>query len=213
VRKSSRKPGTLRWLIGGTLLVGAALGTLAVMTRSDAPPAAPKLSRLEQEAEARFAGSEPYITMPNGRRAPPSNPAHALQMKVNAYKGILAKESEDRDPTFHLKAEAELVRRRPMRAAIEWTDVTGNREMDFNIEDSSACGFGDNTELTVAIEDIAHHPCLAQGGNFWEAGVKLSVHLTPISKDDPLWAELLYTTKKAMAAESHLANLDAAKGS
>jgi len=212
---TSRKRRTLRWLAAGALLVGAALGTLVVMTRQDAGPvpAAPTLSRLEQEAEARFAGSKPYITLPNGKRVPPVNAAHELQMKVNAYKGLLARESEDHDPTFPLKAEAELARRQPMRAAIEWNDVTGNREMDFNIEDSSTCALGSQTELTVAMEDIAHYPCLTQGGNFWEAGTKLSVHLTPITKEDPLWPGLLATTKRAMAAEAHLAKLDAAKGS
>lgn len=199
-------------MIASAVLVTTALAALAVLVRPEAKPAEHKLSRLEQEASARFAGSEPYVTLPDGRRVPPANAAHALQMKVNAFQGILAKESEQADPTFHLKAEAELARRRPMRAAIEWTDVTGTREMDFNIEDSSTCALEGRTELTVVVEEVGHYPCLTQGGSFWEAGTKLNVHLTPVSEDDPLWAELLYSTKKAMATEAHMGDLETPKG-
>lgn len=213
MKSSRRGPG--RWMLAmlaSTVLVITALAALAVLVRPEAKPAEHRLSRLEQEASARFTGSEPYVTLPDGRRVPPANPAHALQMKVNAFQGILAKEAEQRDPTFHLKAEAELERRRPMRVAIEWTDVTGNRAMDFNLEDSSTCALGGRTELTVMVEDVGHYPCLARGGVFWEAGTKLAVHLTPVSKDDPLWAELLYSTKKAMATEAHMDDLETPKG-
>ena len=214
----STKRGNRRWLTAAAVLVGAAVAMLVVGVRMASEPPVAKaaertLSRIEQEAVARFAGSTPYVSLPDGRRLPPSNEAHALQMKVNAYQGILAKESEERDPTFHLKAEAELARRQPMRATIEWLDVTGNREMNFHIEDSSTCALDGKTEITVAVEDIQRHPCLTQGGNFWDAGVQLTVHLTPISNEDPLWRELLYTTKKAMATEAHLAQLAAAQGS
>jgi hypothetical protein len=201
-----------RWMIAGLLLlVAGALATLAVVLRLPGKPAARELSRIEREASARFAGSRPYVTLPDGRRLSPATAAHALQMKVKAFQAILARESEQRDPTFHLKAEAELDRRRPMLAAIEWTDITGNREMSFTIEDSSSCGLDGKTELTLAAEDVAPHPCLTQGGMFWEGGTQLTVHLTPVARTAPLWAELVYATKRAMATRAHLASSETPK--
>jgi hypothetical protein len=199
-------------LIAGAVSITAAVAVLALLTRSDEPPPRP-LSRLEREASARFAGSRPYVSLPDGKRLDPTSPAHVLQMKVNAYQRILADEEEQRDPTFHLKAEAELERRRPLTAAIEWNDVTGNREMDFTIEDSSTCALDSRTELTVAVEDVTRYPCLAQGGTFWEPGTQLTVHLTPVTRDDHLWGELLHSTKKALATAAHLASGEASQGS
>lgn len=202
-----------RWLFAGAVAIGAAVAALALLTRSDAPPPQRPLSRLEAEAEARFAGSRPYVSLPDGKRLDPISPGHVLQMKVSAYQRILTDEAEQRDPTFHLKAEVELERRTPLQAAIEWNDVTGNREMDFTIEDSSTCGLDRKTELTVAVEDVTRYPCLAQGGQFWEPGTRLTVHLTPVTRDDRLWAELLYSTKKALATAAHLASGKADQGS
>ena len=211
----SRRRSKGRWLFAGGLAITAVLVKLVLLTRPDAdapaPPAA--MSRLEREAAVRFAGSTPYVTMPDGRRLEPTNAAHVLQMKVKAYQRLLANELEERDPTFSLKAEAELERRRPLQAAIEWDDVTGNREMNFDIEDSSTCALDGKTELTLAVEDVARHPCLAQGGNFWDAGTQLKVHLTPVTRDDRRWGELLYAAKKAMATAAHLAAAEDAKGS
>jgi hypothetical protein len=208
-----------KWLVLGGVLLGATLGGLTFMV-SDAPGAAPvakrdeapALTRLQQEASARFAGVQPHITLPDGKQLPPVNPAHALQMKVNAFQSILAKEAEERDPTFHLKAEAELERRAPMLAAITWDDLSGNREMDFTIEDSSACRLDGKTELSLDAKDVGQHPCLAQGGSYWEPDTKLKVSLTPIGADQPLWQELLSGTKKAMATEAHLAGLETIPG-
>jgi hypothetical protein len=201
-----------RWLAAGGLAVVAAVAGLALLTRSDEPAPRP-LSRLEREASARFAGAPLYVSLPNGKRLEPTNEAHRLQMKVNAYQHILANEAEKRDPTFHLKAEAELERRRPLQAAIEWNDVTGNREMDFMIEDSSACGLDGKIELSFAADAVTHYPCLAQGGQFWDKGTQLSVHLTPVTREDRLWGELLFSTKKAMATADHLASAEPNQGS
>lgn len=208
----SRKRSVGRWLmvIGGLLTV--ALVVLELLVQRDEPPPERARSRLEQEALARFAGVDPYVTY-GGKKIPPSNAAHALQMKVRAYQRILASELEREDPTFALKAEAELDRHHPLQAAIEWSDVTGNREMDFNVEDSSSCGLGDTTELEITAEDIARYPCLTQSGTFWEPRTELKIHLTPISRGDHLWAELLESTKKAIATEVHLAKVEASQGS
>jgi hypothetical protein len=199
-------------LIAGAAAVTAAVAGLALLTRSNEPEQRP-LSRLEREASARFAGSRPFVSLPSGRRFEPTNEAHVLQMKVNAYQHILADAAEQRDPTFHLKAEAELERRYPLQAAIEWNDVTGNREMDFMIEDSSTCGLDGKTELTFAAEDVTRYPCLAQGGQFWDRDTRLSVHLTPVTREDRLWAELLSSTKRAMATAAHLASGEPSQGS
>lgn len=206
-----------KWLVVGGVLLGAALGGLTFVVTDSAPEAkaaAPvaKGSRLDAEAEARFAGVQPYVTMPDGKKVPPVNAAHAHQMKVNAFQAILAKEAEERDPTFHLKAEAELQRRKPMLAAITWDDLSGNREMDFTIEDSSACKLDGQTELAFDAKDVGQHPCLAQGGSYWEPDTKLKVSLTPIGADMPQWQELLSGTKKALATEAHLAELTPAAG-
>jgi hypothetical protein len=213
-----KKPKTskTRWLVAGGVVLGAALGGLTFVVTDTAPvaKAAPvaKGSRLDAEAEARFAGVQPYVTLPDGKKLPPVNAAHAHQMKVNAFQSILAKEAEERDPTFHLKAEAELQRRKPMLAAITWDDLSGNREMDFTIEDSSACKLDGQTELSFEAKDVGQHPCLAQGGSYWEPDTKLKVSLTPIGADAPQWQELLSGTKKALATEAHLGQLDAAAG-
>jgi len=211
----SRKWRSGRWLIAGAVAITAAFAALALLTRPDEPALQPQraLSRIEQEASARFAGSRPYVSLPDGRRLDPISQGHVLQMKVNAYQRLLADEAEQRDPTFHLKAEAELERRRPIEAGIEWNDVTGNREMDFTIEDSSTCGLDGRTELSVAVEDVTRYPCLAQGGQFWEPGTRLTVHLTPVARDDRLWTELLSSTKKALATAAHLASGEASQGS
>lgn len=204
---ATRRRGAARWwLISGLVAIAGAVAALAMLTRPEVAPDKPALSRLEHEALARFSGAEPYVRLPDGRKLAPSNAAHALRMKVNAYQQILADQAEQRDPTFHLKAEAELVRRQPLQAAIEWNDVVGNREMDFYIEDSSTCGLDGQIELTVTPVDLDKHPCLAQGGDFWEPGTQLKVHLTPITPDDRLWAELLFSTKKALATAAHLAD-------
>jgi hypothetical protein len=214
------KKTSSRWLVAGGVLLGGVLGGLTFVV-TDAAPAkvaaakpddAPALTRLQKEAAARFAGVQPHITLPDGKQLPPVNPAHALQMKVNAFQSILAKEAEERDPTFHLKAEAELTRRAPMLAAITWDDLSGNREMDFTIEDSSACHLDGKVELGLDAKDVGQHPCLAQGGSYWEPDTKLKVVLTPIGADQPLWQELLSSTKKAMATEAHLAGLEASPG-
>lgn len=194
------------WLVAGLVAIAGAAALLVVLTRPEPAAVEPALSRLEQEALTRFKGAEPYIRLPDGRKLPPSDAAHALRMKVNAYQQLLASEAEQRDPTFHLKAEAELTRRQPLQAAIEWNDVVGNREMDFYIEDSSTCGLDGQTELTVTPVELDKHPCLAQGGNFWEPGTQLKVHLTPITPADRLWAELLFSTKRALATAAHLAD-------
>jgi hypothetical protein len=208
ITNKSRNRRRARWLIAGAALTTGAIATLAVLAQPDATPA-PRMSRLEQEAAARFAGAEPYVRLPDGRKFAATNPAHRLQIKVSAYQGMLAKQSEQRDPTFALRAEAELVRRTPMRAVIEWNDVTGNRQMTFTIEDSSTCALDGKTELVIAVEDIARYPCLTQGGTFWDPGTSLTVNLTPVEKPDPLWAELLHATKKAMATEEHFASASA----
>ena len=210
INRKSRTRG-VRWLVAGAALITAAIVTLVVLVQPE--PAPTSLSRLEQEASARYAGAEPYVRLPDGRKLPATNPAHRLQIKVNAYQGLLARESEQRDPTFPLRAEAELSRRAPARAAIEWNDVTGNREMNFNVEDSSACGLEGKTELVIAVEDIPRYPCLAQGGTLWDPGTTLTVRLTPVEKQDPLWAELLSATKKAMATDEHFAGTGATEGS
>jgi hypothetical protein len=219
---NAKKNVKTKWLVVGGVALGAVLGGLTFVV-TDAAPAPAKvaaaapgealaLTRLQKEAAARFAGSTPYVTLPDGKKVPPVNPAHALQMKVNAFQSILAKEAEERDPTFHLKAEAELKRRAPMLAAITWDDLSGNREMDFTIEDSSACHLDGKTELAIDAKDVGQHPCLAQGGSYWEPDTRLKVSLTPVGTDQPLWQELLSGTKKAMATESHLAGLEAIPG-
>jgi hypothetical protein len=208
----SRKRSWGRWLIASAGVLTAALAALALLVQRDKPAPERPLSRLEQEAVARFSGSEPYVTF-QGRKIAPTNAAHRLQMKVHAYQHMLAAQAEQSDPTFPLKAEAELERRHPLQAAVEWIDVTGNRELNFNIEDSSSCGFDGNTELTLAAEDVARYPCLTQSGTFWEPRTELKVHLTPITRGDRLWAEMLDSTKKALATAAHLANADAPKGS
>lgn len=205
-----RKRG-LRWLIASAGVLAVALVALALLVQRDKPPTERPLSRLEQEAMARFAGAQSYVTY-GGKKLPPLNAAHALQMKVNAYQRLLARELEQADPTFHLKAEAELERRHPLQAAIEWTDVTGNREMDFYVEDSTKCGLNAQNELTLNVEDIGRYPCLTQGGNFWEPRTELKVHLTPVTREDRLWSELLDSTKKAMATAAHLAEAEPSKG-
>jgi hypothetical protein len=198
-------------LIASAGILTAALAALALLVQRDPAPPERPLSQLEQEAQARFAGAESYVTY-GGKKLPPANAAHALQIKVSAYQRLLAREREQADPTFHLKAEAELERRHPLQAAVEWTDVTGNREMDFYVEDSTKCGLESQTELTVNVEAIGRYPCLTQGGNFWEPRTELKVHLTPITREDRLWSELLDSTKKAMATAAHLAEAGPSKG-
>ena len=202
---------SLRWLIASTGALAVALVALVLLVQPDAAPAERPRSLIEREAMARFAGAESYVTY-GGKKLPPLNAAHALQMKVNAYQRVLAREREHADPTFHLKAEAELERRHPLQAAIEWTDVTGNREMDFYVEDSTTCGLNAQTELTLHVEDIGRYPCLTQGGNFWEPRTELKVHLAPVTHEDRLWGELLDSTKKAMATAAHLAEAEPSKG-
>jgi hypothetical protein len=204
-------------LVLAALLLAAGLAALTLLVDGPAPAAARHVptgrERLEAEAEQRFAGVQPHVTLPDGKQLPPVNAAHAKQMKVNAFQSILAKEAEERDPTFHLKAESELARRHPLLAAITWEDVSGNREMDFTVEDSSACALAGQTELTLTAKDVGKYPCLAQGGSYWEPDTKLAVHLTPVGADQPLYQELLFATKKAMATEAHLGALDASQGS
>lgn len=214
MRAVANKPRA-RWLMAGALGLAAALGALVLLTRPEVEAAAPApaMSRLEKEASERFAGATLSVTMPDGRKIAPTNAAHILQMKVKAYQRLLANELEQRDPTFSLQAEAELERRQPMQAAIEWMDVTGNREMTFDIEDSSSCALDGKTELVVKVEDVTLYPCLTQGGNFWEAGTQLTVHLTPVTRENRLWGELLHATKRALATEAHLASREDAKGS
>jgi hypothetical protein len=206
-----RKRHATRWVLGGVLAITAAAVGLVWLTQSNEPPHL--LSRLEREASARFAGAKPYVSLPNGKRVEPTSEAHVLQMKVNAYQRLLADEAGKADPTFHLKAEAELERRRPLQAVIEWNDVSGNREMDFMIDNSAACNLDGKLELSFAADDVKRYPCLAQGGQFWDAGTQLSVHLTLVTREDRLWAELLASIKKEIATAAHLASAEPSQGS
>lgn len=215
---SQPRPGVrARFVIAaGAVFIALALGGRALLLGPGKPSggdASPRqLSRIEREASARFAGSRPYVTLPDGQRVPPSNEAHALRMMVNAYEALLAKQAEQSDAAFGRKAEAELERRRPLRVVIEWADLSGNREMNFTLEDSAGCRLEGKTKLDLKAQEITRHPCLAQGGDFWEEGTDLKIHLTPISRSDSLWAELLHATKKAMATEAHLAEADGRHG-
>lgn len=214
---SHRQGGRARFVIAaGAVLIALALGGRALLLDPGEPSskdASPRpLSRIEREASARFAGSRPYVTLPDGQRVPPSNEAHALRMKVNAYQALLAKQAEQSDAAFGRKAEAELERRRPLRVVIEWADLSGNREMNFTLEDSTGCGLEGKTKLDLKAQEVTRHPCLAQGGDFWEEGTDLKIDLIPIARSDSLWAELLYATKKATATEAHLAEADGSHG-
>lgn len=173
------------------------------------PSAAPEprqRSQIEREAIARFAGSAPRVKLPDGTTLAPSNDEHALAIKVNAYKSILAREAERRDPTFKLKAEAELERRKPRHATLTWQDESGSREAVFVVEDSSSCGLPDGeAELQLPAAELAHHPCLSTGGSLGTE-LDVSVRLEPVNADETLWRELLRDTMRGMAAEAHLAS-------
>jgi hypothetical protein len=177
-------------------------------TASAAEPAPRPLSQLEREATARFAGSQPRIKLPDGTQVPPRNEEHALAIKVRSYKNLLVQAAEARDPTFKLKAEAELERRQPRHATITWEDVSGNQEMLFVVEDSSECGLPDGaTDLQLSATELSQHPCLAVNGSLG-GDVSASVHLEPVGSDEALWQELLRDTLRSMAAEAHLASND-----
>jgi hypothetical protein len=200
----------LAWLLS-TVALGGALGGAMVWIRSHHQPvpvaAAPKrpLTSLEQAAQLRFANVEPHVRMPNGQLLAPLDAEHALQMKVSAYKSVLVREEEDRDPTFRLRAEAELARRKPMRAAIEWEDPSGNQQLVYTIEDTASCGLDGNGELSLAAADVGRYPCLDQGGNRWDGAATLKIHLDPIAKGESQWNELLRETMKSMAADLYVA--------
>jgi hypothetical protein len=191
-------------------LAAAAAGAagLALALHSSEPATAlPErpLSRIEQDAATRFAGVEPRVKLPDGRLVAPSNAEHALAIEVNLFKGMLVREEEKRDPTFKLRAEAELERRRPLRASISWEDLSGNRDLTFTVSDSADCGLsGELEERVVSEAEVARHPCLDRE-NLWEPGTTLTLHLEPIARAEPLWQELLRDTMKQMAAEAYLA--------
>jgi hypothetical protein len=203
-----------------TLAVAAATGAVALALRAPEPPAAPAipaasepapvlpqrlLSRIESAAAARFAGAEPQVRLPDGRKVAPSNDEHALAIEVNMFKRLLVREAEERDPTFRLRAEAELARRRPLHASISWEDASGNRDLTFTVADAVECGLsGEAEELVLGLDEIAQHPCLDRD-NLWEPGTALRVHLEPVGQVEPLWQELLRDTMKQMAAETYLA--------
>jgi hypothetical protein len=202
----------LAWLLS-TVALGGALGVGLVKLRAlktPAPPAA-KLARpltsLEQAAQARFANVEPHVRMPNGELLAPLNEEHALQMKVSAYKSVLVREEEERDPTFRLKAEAELARRKPVRAAIEWEDLAGNQQLVFTLDDTAGCGLDGKSEIALAATEVGRYPCLDHGGNPWDEEATLKIHLDPIAKGESLWNELLRETMKSMAADLYVAQL------
>jgi len=167
------------------------------------------LSPIEQKAVARFAGLAPAVRLPDGRRVPPSNAEHALAIEVNLFKGLLARDLEQRDPSFRRRAEAELARRRPLHAGIAWEDPSGNRELSFSVDDSEACGLAPGAEVLVLDErEITAYPCLDRD-NLWDPGTPLSVHLEPVDPAEPLWQELLRDTLKQRAADAYLAQLTA----
>lgn len=195
-------------VITGALLIGAvwfaALSGAPPLPAAAAGTSTPGVSDLEREAVAYFGDAQPRVKGPNGAVYAPSTPAHALQIKVNAYKRRLVQQAQSRDPEFKQKAEAALERARPQHAAIEWDEEAGNRELVFMVEDSRACGLDDQSHFQLTTHDLTRHPCFDRGPNLWPEGATLSVRLAPVTKQEPVWNELLRDTMKAMAVEARL---------
>lgn len=213
----------LKWSAGTKMLAVASLFGLAALTgvtlairppslpagalATTEAPQAPQTD-IEREAERRFANMKPRVRLPNGTTLAPSNEAHEHQIKVNLYKGILAKEAEVRDPTFRRRAEDALAARQPMRGSVSWDELSGNREMTFVVEDSSGCGLANQREMRLRPDEVRRYPCLDRGANLWDEAQELRVQLEPIERNDPVWRELLRDTMKSMAAEARFARAD-----
>lgn len=196
------------------VITGAAVTLVLRSSGAPAQPAvdAPARSALEQAAAKRFAGSQPRLRLPDGKTLAPFDEEESLRFKVNLYKGVLVREEEQRDPTFRLRAEAELARRRPLNATIEWEDLSGNRTFTILVADSSSCGLGDQAEMQLDGARIAQHGCLDREG-MWESDSALSVRLQPIAPTEPAWRDLLNGTLKEMAAEAFEARAAAGEAS
>lgn len=214
IEKKHSRRGAHR-LVVLALTTAAVSGAVAYALRStDVATGMPQrpLSRIEQAAATRFAGVEPQVRLPDGRTLPPSNEEHALAIEVNLFKGLLVRDEEKRDPTFRLRAEAELARRRPLRASISWEDLSGTRDLTFTVADSEECGLsGDAEQRVLGLDEIARHPCLDRD-NLWEPGTTLTVELEPVAQAEPLWQELLRDTMKQMAADAYVAQAVADAG-
>jgi len=214
IEKQHSRRGVHR-LIVLSLTTAAVGGAVAyALHSSGAAPDLPQrpLSRIEQAAASRFAGVEPQVRLPDGRTLAPSNEEHALAIEVNLFKGLLVRDEEKRDPTFRLRAEAELARRKPVRASISWEDLSGNRDLTFTVADSEECGLSGGAEQRVLdLDEVARHPCLDRD-NLWESGTTLTLELEPVGQAEPLWQELLRDTMKQMAADAYLAQAVADAG-